>query len=256
MDKSIAAIPNILLAALPRKEYLKLLPDLAPVTLVYGDLLYEPNTPLTSVYFPGGCLVSLLTKVDHRFELEIGMAGREGMVGTPLALGVKVSAVRALVQGGGPALQMSRARFLSAMQRSRPFQSRINGYIDALMRQIGQTAACNRFHTVEARLARWLLMTRDRLSSEEFRMTQEFLSHMLGVRREAVTEAASGFQNENLIEYSRGHLRILDHRGLEAASCSCYAAGSEMIAPWRPATRQVRRQELVSGAVIPALLPV
>ena len=256
MDNSIAAVPNILLAALPRKEYLKLLPDLSPVTLVEGDLLYEPNAPLTSVYFPQGCLVSLLTKVDRRLELEIGMVGREGMVGTPLALGIKVSAVRALVQGGGPALRMSRARFLSVLQRSPPFRHAIYRYIDVLIRQIGRTAACNHFHVVEKRLARWLLMTRDRVAASEFRMTQEFLSHMLGVRREGVTEAASSFQRDNLIEYSRGHIKILDHRGLEAASCSCYTAGSEAIAPWRPACRQIRPRQLAAGGAVLASAPI
>ena len=250
MNNTIAAIPNLLLASLPRKEYLKLLPDLSLVTLDYADVLYEPHTRMANVYFPDNCLVSLLTQIDRHLELEVGMVGSEGMVGTPLALGTEVSGVRALVQGGGNALRMSSARFLSALRRSPPFQRAVLGYVDTLIRQVSQTAACNRFHVVEARLARWLLMTRDRLKTGEFQLTHEFLSHMLGVRREGVSEAASIFQRQNLIEYSRGRIKILNHRGLEAASCSCYAKGATAIAPWRPANGSVRRQLPLPGAAI------
>jgi CRP-like cAMP-binding protein len=131
--------------------------------------------------------------------------------------------MRALVQGGGPALRMGAKRFRAELARSAPLQDGLNRYIHELMRQISQTAACNRFHLVEARLARWLLMTRDRMGSPQFRMTQDFLSDMLGVRRVGVTEAASALQRKGLIEYSRGSIHILDQRGLEAAACSCYA---------------------------------
>ena len=226
-------IPNLLLARLPRKEYAKLVPALSPVTLTFGDVLYEPGSPIGEVYFPEACLVSLLTIVEGHLALEVGMVGRDGMVGTALALGIRTSPVRALVQGGGAALRMTRAAFLRAMAQSPALQRAINGYIHLLMGQISQTAACNRFHLVDARLARWLLMTRDRVGSGEFELTQEFLSHMLGVRREGVTEAASAFGRRKLIEYSRGHIKILDHPGLEAAACSCYAAGADAIAPWR-----------------------
>ena len=233
----MAAIPNLLLAALPRAAYLKLLPALSPVTLVFGDVLYEPGGPMRDVYFPSACLVSLLTKADGHLALEVGMVGREGVVGTPLALGIAVSPVRALVQAG-PAQRMSKARFLTALRDDVSLQRGVCGYIHSLMGQITQTAVCNRFHVVEARLARWLLMTRDRVGAGEFRMTHDFLASMLGVRREGVTEAASAFQRKSLIEYSRGKIRILDHRGLEAVACSCYrrsTAGSKAIAPWRPA---------------------
>jgi CRP-like cAMP-binding protein len=228
-----AAIPNLLLASLPRTTYLKLLPGLTPVTLTFGDVLYEPDMAMPNVYFPSASLVSLLTVVEGHLALEVGLVGREGMVGIPLALGVDVSPVRALVQGAGPALRMSRPRFLAALLRSVPLQRRLHRYAFTLMRQIAQTAACNRFHFVGARLARWLLMTRDRVGSAEFRMTQEFLSHMLGVRRVGVSEAATSFQRRKLIEYTRGSIRILDHRGLEASSCSCYAAGAVPgLSPW------------------------
>jgi CRP-like cAMP-binding protein len=221
-------IPNSLLAALPRKSYLRLLPGLTPVDLAFGEVLYEPGKPIREVYFPESSLVSLLTLVEGHLALEVGMVGREGMVGFPLALGADVSPVRALVQGEGPALKMSAARFRTELRASLPLQREMNRYVYAMMAQISQTAGCNRFHMVEARLARWLLMTRDRVRSAEFRMTHEFLSHMLGVRRVGVTEAASALQRRKLIEYTRGNIRILDNRGLEAACCSCYKVVSDM----------------------------
>jgi len=216
------AIPNQLLAALPRKAYSGLLPGLSPVTLTFGDVLYEPQQPITHVYFPGDSMVSLLTLVEDHLALEVGLVGREGVVGAALALGITHSPVRALVQGGGSAMRMNAARFRSALRRSPPLQRGLLLYINTLMSQVTQTAACNRFHVVEARLARWLLMSRDRMGSNEFRMTQDFLAHMLGVRRVGVTEAAGALQRRKLIEYNRGVIRILDDGGLEAASCPCY----------------------------------
>jgi len=218
----MAPIANRLLAALPRKSYLRLLPGLVPVDLAFGKVLYEPGKPIRDVYFPSRSLVSLLTVVEGHLALEVGLVGRDGMVGIPLALGIDSSPVRALVQGGGPALRMNAARFRRELRRSPALQRELNRYVHTLMAQISQTAGCNRFHVVQARLARWLLMTRDRLRSGEFRMTHQFLSHMLGVRRVGVTEAASALQRRKLIEYSRGNIRILDNRGLEDAACSCY----------------------------------
>lgn len=233
----MSSIQNALLASLPRATYLQLLPGLSPVTLTFGDVLYEPDRLMQDVYFPTSSLVSLLTIVEGHLALEVGMVGREGMVGVPLALGVEMSSVRALVQGAGPALRMNGARFVSTLRRSPPLQRALNGYIHLLMEQVALTAACNRFHTVGARLARWLLMTRDRVGSADFPMTQDFLSTMLGVRRVGVTEAASAFQRQSLIEYTRGQISILSHSGLEAAACSCYRRspeGSDIFVPWQP----------------------
>jgi CRP-like cAMP-binding protein len=230
----MAAILNSLLAALPRKSYLRLLPGLTPVDLVFGEVLYEPGQKIEHVYFPTQSLVSLLTLVEGHLALEVGLVGWEGMVGFPLALGVEASPVRSLVQGAGPALRMSAARFRSELRRSPPLQRELYRYVNTMMAQISQTAGCNRFHVVEPRLARWLLMTRDRVRSGEFRMTHEFLSHMLGVRRVGVTEAASALQQRNLIEYTRGSIKILDHRGLEKAACACYESVKDMHEAQRP----------------------
>jgi len=216
------AIQNELLAAMPRKAYETLLPKLAPVTLAFGEVLYVADAPIAHVYFPCESMVSLLLPVENHLDIEVGLVGREGMVGASLALGIAHSPVKALVQGAGSALRLSAAGFRRELARNPALQRAVNRYIHSLMAQITQTAACNRFHVVEARLARWLLMTRDRMRSPKFRMTHEFLSHMLGVRRVGVTEAASSLQRQKLIEYTRGNIRILDEPGLEAACCACY----------------------------------
>ena len=215
-------IANSLLAALPRMEYQRLAAALEPVALIFGQVLHEPGEPFRHVYFPGQSLVSLLTLVDGRSALEIGLVGREGMVGTALALGVDVSPVRALVQGAGVAMRMKSARFLRELGKSLHLQRALYSYTHILMAQVAQTAACNRFHVVQARLARWLLMTRDRVQSNDIHLTQEFLAHMLGVQRVGVTRAAGQLQKRKLIQYSRGKIKIVNPRGLEAASCSCY----------------------------------
>jgi len=215
-------VANSLLAALPRKDYQRLLAGLEPVTLSFGKVLYEPGDPIRHVYFPTDSLVSLLTLADGHLALEVGMVGREGMVGTPMPLGINVSPVRALVQGSGTAMRMTSARFRKEFRQCPPLQRALYRYVHVLMAQVAQTAACNRFHVVEARLARWLLMTRDRVRANRFYLTHEFLAHMLGVRRVGVTKAASALQQRKLIRYSRGNITILDRNGLEAASCKCY----------------------------------
>jgi len=213
---------NALLASLSRPCRQQLEAQLRPISLEFGAILYEPGETISQVYFPVTALVSLLTVVEGRMALEVGMIGWEGMVGIPLALGIKVSPVRALVQGAGIALRMSSTNFRKQFASVPAFQRSVSAFTYDLMQQISQTAGCNRFHVVDLRLARWLLMTRDRVGALEFRLTHEFLGHMLGVRREGVTQAAARLQDQGLIEYGRGILHILDEARLRAVACSCY----------------------------------
>jgi PAS domain S-box-containing protein len=215
-------VANGLLAALPLEDYRRLRLGLETVTLTYGEVLYEPGDPIEHVWFPNDSLVSLLTTVEGRQALEVGLVGREGVVGISLALGIDVASVRALVQGTGTAMRMDAARFREEFAQSPALQRELYRYTHAMLVQVRQTAACNRFHVVEARLARWLLMTRERVRSDQFLLTQEFLADMLGVRRVAVTKAAGTLQQHKLIGYRRGKIRILDRKGLEKASCRCY----------------------------------
>jgi CRP-like cAMP-binding protein len=214
---------NRILASLPAADHERLRSQLEPVKLRFGQVLYQPGGTIKYVYFPVDCLISLLTAVDKRRTLEVGMVGNEGMAGMPFILGMGVSGVRALVQGGGSALRIASAPFRIEFARNLPLQQALYRYTYALMAQISQTAACNRFHSAEARLARWLLMTRDRVESDQFPLTHEFLAHMLGVRREGVTEAASALRRRKLIDYSRGHIQIMDAGRLMKVSCSCYS---------------------------------
>jgi CRP-like cAMP-binding protein len=217
-----AQAANSLLAALPRQDYRRMLAELEPVNLVYGEVLYEPGDRARHVYFPGDAHVSLLVVVDKANALEVGLVGREGMVGMSLALGVEDEPVRAQVQGGGTALRMKAAAFREELARCAPLQREVYRFAYAKLAQARQTAACNRFHQVPARLARWLLMTRDRVRSNQFHLTHEFLADMLGVRRAGVTNAAVSLQRKKLISYQRGNISILDADGLAAAACACY----------------------------------
>jgi CRP-like cAMP-binding protein len=215
-------VSNRVLASIPARQYQRLRVQLEPAGLKFGEVLYEPEEPIRFVYFPINCLISLLTAVDGHRTLEVGMVGNEGMAGMPFILGVGVSGVRALVQGQGDALRMASDRFRIEFDRNRPLQQALFRYMHALMAQISQTAACNRFHTAEARLARWLLMTRDRVGCDEFPLTQEFLAHMMGLRRVGITQAANTLRRRKLIGYHRGIIQIRDAKGLEASCCSCY----------------------------------
>jgi CRP-like cAMP-binding protein len=216
------AIGNRVLASIPPKDGRRLAALLEPVSLKFGQILYEVGAKIRYVYFPLTSLISLLTAVDKRRSLEVGMVGNEGMTGMPFVLGIGESGVRALVQGAGDALSMPATSFRIEFDRNQPLRRALFRYTYALMAQISQTAACNRFHEADARLARWLLMTRDRVGSNEFPMTHEFLAHMLGVRRGGVTEAASALKRRGLIDYHRGKIRILDAKRLATCSCSCY----------------------------------
>lgn len=217
-----APVANQLLAALPRKEYERLLPDLEEVPLLFEDVLYDAGEVIHDVYFPNSGIVSLLAAVEERATLEVGLVGREGMVGLPLFMEVKTSVNRAVVQGAGSAYQMKAKTFRRECQDGGSLPRLLRRYTHSVLTQISQTAVCNRFHPIDARLARWLLMHRDRMGADEFQLTQEFLSNMLGVRREGVNKAAGLLQQQNLISYSRGALTILKRAGLEAIACQCY----------------------------------
>ena len=215
-------IDNALLAALPRVEYRRLLELLEPVTLTFGEVLYEPGAKIAHIYFPSDSLVSLLILVDRHLALEVGLVGREGIVGVAYAMGIGATPFRVLVQGTGQALRMKAETFRAELNASPTLRREVHLYAHTLMAQVARTAACNRFHVVEERLARWLLMTRDRMRSDSFRLTHGFLANMLGVRRVGVTKAAHALRKRKLIAYSRGNISIMNGRGLEAAACSCY----------------------------------
>ena len=216
------AIENNLLAAISHKEYQRLLAWLEPVTLSLGEHLQKPGEKIRYVYFPGTALVSLLAQADGHLAVEVGLIGREGMVGVPLLLGNNISSVGAMVQVPGTAMRIAAEPFRKEFSHSLPLQRALYGYTNTLMSQISQTSACNRFHLLEQRLARWLLMTQDRVMSNHFRMTHEFLGHVLGVRRVGITKAAQTLQMRKLISYSRGDITVLNRKGLEAAACQCY----------------------------------
>ena len=214
---------NRLLATLPKNEYKRLSPRLKSVSLVLGEVLYEPGDAIKYVYFPNDSIISLIAKLSETSWLEVGMVGNEGMAGLAIFMGVSFSPTRALVQGAGTAMRMSSAAVRTEANRLGSLHHLLHRYSHSLLTQVSQSSACNRFHLVEARLARWLLMTNDRLAAKEFPLTQEFLSTMLGVRREGVSKAAGALQAGKVIRYSRGVITILNRRGLEAKSCQCYA---------------------------------
>lgn len=221
---------NLLLAALPAADRRRVLANCDTVELVVGETLTEPGDATRHAFFPINSFISLVAPIDRGAQLEVGLVGNEGMVGTSVILGVRVSPLRALVQGGGPAWRLHAAALTRELERSPALRRVLNGYLHVVLGQLAQTAACTRFHLVEARLARWLLMTRDRAHSNVFRITHVFIAYMLGVRRVGVTRAASALQRRGLIHYTRGSLEILDAPGLEAAACSCYVADKALYA--------------------------
>lgn len=221
---------NRLVAALPADQRERLVLHSEPVELAFGEVLAEPQEALSHVYFPTGALISLITRADERSQLEVGLVGDEGALGTSLLLGIDQSPTRAVVQGGGTALCLDAEMFRRELTLSSSLDPVLRAYLYVLIVQLGQTAACIRFHRVQPRLARWLLMTQDRAHADVFRITHEFLATMLGVRRVGITEAATALQRRGLIRYRRGHLTVLDRGGLEAEACSCYAEDRETYA--------------------------
>jgi CRP-like cAMP-binding protein len=214
---------NRLLEALPRSVRSAFLAECSTVELVYGSVLYDENDPIEYVHFPTTAFVSMLKTVGGN-ALEVGMIGNEGVCGCQLILGVRTAQLRAVTQGAGSAWRMSTAAFLRHVEKMPALRAVLHRYLDILIRQLAQTAACNRFHVVEMRLARWLLMTQDRAHASSFDITQEFLASMLGVRRGGVTVAAGALQSRDLISYKRGTLAILSRDLLEATACTCYGA--------------------------------
>jgi CRP-like cAMP-binding protein len=212
---------NRLLVALPGEDYDRLLPHLERVSLPLRDILYEANGPIAHVFFPLNGVVSLVI-MDAGFTLEVGVIGNEGMVGTPVFLGSDRSPTKAIAQIPGAALRMEAEVFQREMRRLGPLHGLVQRYTQSMINQISQSIVCNRRHSVEKRMCRWLLMSHNRVEADEFPLTHEFLAQMLGVCRPTVTAVAGTLQKAELITYHRGKITVLDRKGLEAASCECY----------------------------------
>src|ERR1022692_3295592 len=213
---------NGLLAALPETERARWMPQLELVDMPLGEVLYESGMTLSHVYFPTTAIVSLLYVTESGESAEIAVVGREGLVGISLLLGGESTPSRAVVQSAGQGLRL-RAQVLKDEFNHAPVLHLLLRYIQALLTQMSQTAVCNRHHSLDQQLCRWLLLSLDRLPSNELVMTQELIANMLGVRREGVTEAAGKLQDAGLIQYSRGHITVVNRAGIEARSCECYA---------------------------------
>ncbi|SRR6266404_775067 len=216
------ALGNYLLRALPDDAFERLRPDLEPMSFSLGDVVYESGGHMRYVYFPTTSHISLLYTMMDGSTAEMGMVGQEGVVGIALFMGGETTPNRAMVQGGGEAFRMKSKAMLDEFKRGGEFQQLLLRYTQALITQISQTAVCNRLHSVEQRLCRWLLMTHDLTQTDELQMTHEFISNMLGVRREGVTVAAHRLQVMGMISYVRGHIQILDRKKLLAHVCECY----------------------------------
>ncbi len=213
---------NHILAALPADEYARLLPHLEMAPLLLGSVLCEPDIQIRHVYFPTTSIVSLLYVMEDGASAEIAVVGNEGVVGVSLFMGGETTTSRAVVQSAGHAYRLKGQLLKDAFYRAGPIQRLLLRYTQALLTQMAQTAVCNRHHSIDQQLCRWLLLSLDRLPSNQLTMTQELIANMLGVRREGVTEAAGKLQRAGLIHYSRGQITVLDRPGLEARVCECY----------------------------------
>jgi CRP-like cAMP-binding protein len=222
MTTSHSPRQNHLLNALPEAEYERLLPHLEWVPMPLGDVLYESGGELRYAYFPTTCIVSLLYVMENGASAEIAVVGNEGLVGVALFMGGGTMPNRAVVQSEGYAYRLRGTLIQQEFDRYGPLLRLLLRYTQALLTQMAQTAVCNRHHSVDQQLCRWLLLSLDRLPANELTMTQELIANMLGVRREGVTEAAGQLQRAGLIEYRRGHITVLDRPGLEARVCECY----------------------------------
>jgi len=213
---------NRLLDLLPRADGERLRSRLEAVSLSIKHVVYEPDGPISHVYFPTGAVISLVTYLEGGMAVEVATVGREGMVGLPVFLGTESVPIQAFGQVPGDALRITAEAFRAEIKRNGPLVRVLNRYTQALFIQVAQVAACNRVHLVEQRCARWLLQTHDRVGADQFLLTQEFLAQMLGVRRAGVSGAARRLQKEGLIRYVRGRITVLDRKGLESAACECY----------------------------------
>jgi Crp-like helix-turn-helix domain len=218
----MATAQNHLIERLPRKDRTALIASAESVQLVLSTVLCEPRKQTRHVYFPVDAFITMVAPIDGKPALEVGMVGREGMLGAQLALGVATVPLHALVQGQGSAWRIGAAAFRAELARSPALQRLLNRYLYVLMAQLAGSAACLRSHEIGPRLARWLLMSQDRAHAERFHVTHEFLAYMLGVRRVGITAAASAMQRDGLIEYHRGEMLVRDRAGLEATACDCY----------------------------------
>jgi CRP-like cAMP-binding protein len=216
------ALMNHLLAALPDEEFASLKPDLEPVSLALGEVIYESGEQLEYIYFPTTAIISLLYIMQNGATAEIGMAGNDGLVGIALYMGGATTPSRAVVQSAGNAFRLRSKPLQSAFNLGGEFQNLLLRYTQSLMTQISQTAVCNRLHSVEQQLCRWLLINHDLLQTNKLIMTHDLIANMLGVRREGVSIAAGHLQKKGLIKYVRGTITMLDRKGLELAACECY----------------------------------
>jgi CRP-like cAMP-binding protein len=237
MPQFHSPLRNQLLAALPESERDRLLPQLALVSMPLGKVLYESGDTLRHVYFPTNCIVSLLYVLENGASAEISVVGNEGLIGIALFMGGETTPSRAIVQSAGHAYRLAGPLLKEEFHRSGEMQLLLLRYTQALITQMAQTAVCNRHHSVDQQLCRWLLLSLDRLDNDEVVMTQELIANMLGVRREGVTEAAGKLQKLGAIRYSRGRIKVLDRPKLETLSCECYAVVKKETDRLRPMPR-------------------